>query len=389
MATIQASANRAFDALVRPRIRLGRSEIPAYRFFGGLGWLLAISWSTVLVLHQGLALWVVGVLCLGTAASLLGLVIVVKVLTGRERLVNYTHQVLALAVAAIVLRTLNQPVLPYLDVVAVGLGLFLACGRIGCLMSGCCHGKPHSWGVCYRPHRGHEGTSPHLFGVRLLPVQALSSAWLAFTAVVGSLLVLSGAAQGSALSWYIAAYGCGRFALEFLRGDPGRFHRWGLSAAQWTSLLVVLGGSCAGWWQVFPGGHVYLVALAVLCAGVAGTLMYRGRSGRTGYWLFHPDHLAEVAELIAWAGQHEEDEIRSACTTHGLQLSAGRTVHGNETIRHLALSCLDGPPTYRTVHRLADTVCHLAQAKGRREIAVSNHGVIHLLIHEPSMGGAE
>jgi hypothetical protein len=313
---------------------------------------------------------------------------VVKVLSGRERLVNYTHQILTVAVAAIVLRTLNQPVLPYLDVVAVGLGLFLACGRIGCLMAGCCHGKPHSWGVCYQPDRGHEGSSPHLLGVRLLPVQALSSTWLAFTAVVGSLLVLSGASHGSTLGWYIGAYGCGRFALEFLRGDPGRVHRWGLSAAQWTSLLIVLGVSCAGAWQVLPGGHVYVVALAVLCAVAAVAMLYRGRSGRTGYQLFHPDHLAEVAELIAWADQHTDDEIRAAHTTWGLQLSAGRTAHGDETIRHYAFSYLDGPPIHRTVHRLADTVCRLAQAQGRREIVVSNHGVIHLLIHESPMGGA-
>ncbi len=388
MATMRTSTNQILDRVVRPHIYLGRRQVPAYQFFGGIGWLLAISWGAVLVLQRGLALWVVAVLCLVAAASLLGLAMAVKVLTGRERLVNYTHQILVLAVAAIVLRALNQPVLPYLDVMAVGLGLFLACGRIGCLMSGCCHGRPHSWGVCYHVHRGHEGTSPHLLGVRLLPVQALSSVWLACTAVVGSALILSGAPQGSALGWYVAAYACGRFAFEFLRGDPGRYYRWGLSAAQWTSLAVMPGVSCAGLWQLLPGGSVYVVALAALCAGTAVALLYRQRAEGSGYRLFQPDHLAELAELLAWAGQHAEDEIRSARTTRGLQLSAGKIETGGETIRHYAFSCPDGPLTHRSVCRLADTVCRLAQVQGRREIAVSNRGLVHLLVYEPPMGDA-
>ena len=44
-------------------------------------------------------------------------------------------------------QALELPVLPYLDLTCLGLGIFLVCGRQGCLMVGCCHGKPCGWGI--------------------------------------------------------------------------------------------------------------------------------------------------------------------------------------------------------------------------------------------------
>jgi prolipoprotein diacylglyceryltransferase len=45
----------------------------------------------------------------------------------------------------------HEPIIPYLDVTILVIGIFLVCGRIGCLMVGCCHGKPHRWGVLLLP----------------------------------------------------------------------------------------------------------------------------------------------------------------------------------------------------------------------------------------------
>ncbi len=56
---------------------------------------------------------------------------------------------LAIVVVLLYLRHHRLPVLYYLDVLAVGLMLALAFGRIGCFLNGCCFGKPTSlpWGV--------------------------------------------------------------------------------------------------------------------------------------------------------------------------------------------------------------------------------------------------
>ena len=48
-----------------------------------------------------------------------------------------------LAVAGTAARSARRPS-PYLDATALGLGAFLACGRVGCTLAGCCHGRPAS-----------------------------------------------------------------------------------------------------------------------------------------------------------------------------------------------------------------------------------------------------
>jgi phosphatidylglycerol:prolipoprotein diacylglycerol transferase len=57
--------------------------------------------------------------------------------------------VLAISVIFAYLLVLKLPVRRYLDILAIGIVLTLACGRIGCLMNGCCYGKPTdaAWGV--------------------------------------------------------------------------------------------------------------------------------------------------------------------------------------------------------------------------------------------------
>src|SRR5207253_2733687 len=117
---------------------------------------------------------------------------------------------------------------------------FLAFGRVGCTMVGCCHGRPGRIGLCYREEHADEGFPRYLVGVRLVPVQALESLGVAAIVGVGVALVVAGSTSGTALAWYAAAYAVLRFFLEFLRGDAGRRYSWGFSEAQWTSLGVAI-----------------------------------------------------------------------------------------------------------------------------------------------------
>ena len=52
------------------------------------------------------------------------------------------HVWVALGAVALLRWAAGAPVLPGLDVLAVGLCPFLACGRLGCVTVGCCHGQP-------------------------------------------------------------------------------------------------------------------------------------------------------------------------------------------------------------------------------------------------------
>ena len=221
---------------------LGR-RCSAYRICGSAGYLLAVLFASVLARHAGLSELVVLALAATGVPVFLAVVMATKILTGEERIVYYHHQIAVLLAAGLLLRTIGRPLLPYLDVTALGLGVFLACGRIGCLLVGCCHGRPRTWGVRYGRSHAAAGLPAELVGVPLFPVQAVESLWVLSVVAAGTVIFWRGGAAGAALGWYVAAYGAGRFALEFARGDAGRPQRRGLSQPQWISMLLVAAGA--------------------------------------------------------------------------------------------------------------------------------------------------
>jgi len=58
-------------------------------------------------------------------------------------------------------------------------------------------------------------------------------------AALAAIAILRGHRDGRAFAAFLATYATGRFAIEFLRGDPGRGAALSLSTAQWVSLAIV------------------------------------------------------------------------------------------------------------------------------------------------------
>jgi len=123
------------------------------------------------------------------------------------------------------------------DIMAPGVLLGQAVGRIGCYLNGCCYGKPTSsfLGVIYPP-----GTDAYAaFGsASLVPAVLLESLW--DFAAMGALIFLLPRKpfHGFIATLYFALYAVGRIILEFYRADSLAF--WGLKAAQVTSLITLL-----------------------------------------------------------------------------------------------------------------------------------------------------
>jgi hypothetical protein len=232
-----------------------------------------VALALSLTAARGRSLLVMLAVVATAVATFLALAMLTKVITGRETLTYYHHQVAVLATATLLLAVAGQPILPYLDQTILGVGLFLAGGRIGCLLVGCCHGRPASWGVRYGEAHAAAGFPVYLVGVRLLPVQVAESLWVLAVVAAGTALMLAGAAPGVALAWYISAYAVGRFFLELARGDAGRVYLLGFSEAQWTSLAMpaaVLAGTAAGMLPLQRWGAAGTAVLTCATALVVG-----------------------------------------------------------------------------------------------------------------------
>jgi hypothetical protein len=364
------------SAELRPRIVvLGRSW-SSFHICGVTGLALGTSLALTLAAHAGLSRDVVVVLLASGVFTFLALAMATKIVTGRESLVYYHHEVAILSVSAGLLAALELPVLPYLDVTALGLGVFLVCGRCGCLLVGCCHGKPYRWGIRYGPEHAAEGFPSCYVGARLFPVQALEAILVALIVSVGAFAVLLGRPAGTAWSLYIVSYSTARIWLEELRGDGARPYWLRLSEAQWTSLaliLAIVAGERQGrlswsWWH------------ASACAIAALSLLWLAVRRRGRHALLHPQHAGEIAEIVH-AAPSTGRGVAVYRTSQTIGVSS-QPLGGINAAMLYSISRADRGLTAEEAASIATLIVDLAApAAAAPELMRGGHDVFHLIVH--------
>jgi hypothetical protein len=207
-----------------------------------------------------------------------------------------------------------------IDLVVIGIGAFLVLGRLGCLSMGCCHGRPHGWGVRYEARHAALGFPSYYVGVPLLPIQAFASAAHLGLSAGCALLYVTPHADGSVIGFYFALYAPTRFAVELLRGDPERGHALGLSYAQWLCLAIAwtVVALCPGFSQLYAASAVAVTVLALVVVALRRQLSLTG-----------PAHIRELAEALE-ALDRSSEPTPLVTTGAGLRIS--------RTPGHIALS---------------------------------------------------
>jgi Prolipoprotein diacylglyceryl transferase len=358
---------------IRPWIQIGGKPRSAFQVCGVLGLTTALALAQALTIERGLEVWITMALAALAAAIFYALAMLTKIVTGEEKLVFYHHMISLLAGVAVFLWLANRPILPYLDISALALGLFLAFGRLGCLMVGCCHGRPSRLGVIYRREHARAGFPVCYTGTPLFPVQAVEAAYVAGIVAAGSWLMLRGSAPGAATAWFITAYGLGRFCFEQLRGDSERPYLAGFSEAQWTAILSVILTAA-----IRPTDPLYtwVAGLLVLCA-VA--IFISRRSSSTGrHRLLHPWHIREIAVALHGGGKPDGD-IRVRRTSLGIAVSRGIIHTGSSSVCHYSLS---GAPTALEPEQasiLAGLILRIKPPAGRTDFHRGERGVFHIV----------
>jgi len=126
------------------------------------------------------------------------------------------------------------------DLAAPGIALAHAVGRVGCLMAGCCYGRPTElpWGVRFTSAYAADAVGVPL-GIPLHPTQLYEAgAELAIFAVL-LLTERRGRPYAGRTFWtYVLLYAAARFVIEFYRGDP-RGQLGPLSTSQVVSVGLV------------------------------------------------------------------------------------------------------------------------------------------------------
>ncbi len=385
--------NSFLDRLAHAEIHILGTIRSPFKVCGYVGFGIALILTFSLVFHLNLSLWVMTGIVLTAVSTFLGLAMLTKILAGEERLTYYHHQIAVLTFVALYLHILRQSLLPYLDLTILGVGVFLAFGRVGCLMMGCCHGKPSRWGVCYREEHAEAGFPSYFVGARLFPIQLIEALWVSFIVIVASWLLYSGAEPGTALTWYVVAYASGRFAIESWRGDGDRTYFLGFSEAQWTSLLMLVVVCVAGLLEWIPFHGWYGAALSALIATMFMVTLRRHRGDPFVHRIFHPLHVSEFAEAVELSSALIEHRVMApnhdpaipfvnvVRTSLGVRVSSGRIKHARGEIYHYSLSREEGLLSYSAAISLAYLIQHIQHPNVVSEFGLGNGGVYYLLVH--------
>jgi hypothetical protein len=376
----------------RPWVEIRGRRFPSFLVCGYIGFAIAVGQSILLGKHMGLSQLTLLGIAATVVATFYSLVMAVKILYGEEILIYYRLEIALIAVVAIFLRLTGHPVLPYLDVVVLAIGTFLVCGRIGCLMVGCCHGRPCRRGVTYGEEHVRIGFPSHLVGVGLFPIQAVESLIVLCVVAWGTMAIIGGALPGTASTLYTLIYGAARFFLEFARGDRERPYLWGFSEAQWTSLLLAIAVVGAEWARELPFSNWHWTIAALLGATMVFLAAWRRLDPAEKDRLFHPHHVWEIASALnhlvlsgggAKPPSQPPELIHVVQTSLGYRLSIDQPREYHNSIQHCSVSKEDGSLSLAAVRPLARLIAQLASKSGRYTVVPGRRGVFHILFDGP------
>jgi phosphatidylglycerol:prolipoprotein diacylglycerol transferase len=154
--------------------------------------------------------------------------------------VFYGGLLAALGAALLLVRRYRLPMWTTADLFAPGIAHGHVIGRVGCLMAGCCFGKPADlpWAITFtNPAAALNVGTP--LGIPLHPTQLYD----AFAELIILMVLLMTERRGRPFPgrtfWlYMLLYGISRFIVEIYRGDA-RGEQFGVSTSQAVSLFIV------------------------------------------------------------------------------------------------------------------------------------------------------
>jgi phosphatidylglycerol:prolipoprotein diacylglycerol transferase len=154
--------------------------------------------------------------------------------------VFYGGLILSFATGLWLVRRYRLPVWASADMYAPGIALGHVVGRMGCLLAGCCYGRPTDlpWGLTFTDPVAAANVGTPL-GVPLHPTQIYDAGAELLILVILLVFERRGRPFHGRTFWlYILLYAISRFIVEIFRGDP-RGMVFGVSTSQFVSLLIL------------------------------------------------------------------------------------------------------------------------------------------------------
>ena len=153
-------------------------------------------------------------------------------------LVYYGGLIGAIVAGAIYIRWKKLPFWKTADIIAPSIALGSVFGRTGCLLNGCCYGRPTNlpWGIRFPADHPTDGVPVHPTEI----YDGLLNLGLYFFL---AWLFRRKKFDGQIFATYLLCYAVTRSFVEYFRGDYSDLHyHFGLTPAQWISVPIFAAG---------------------------------------------------------------------------------------------------------------------------------------------------
>lgn len=159
-------------------------------------------------------------------------------------LVYYGGLIGAIVAGAIYIFWKKLPLWKTADVLAPSIALGSVFGRAGCLLNGCCYGRPTNvpWAITFTNPQAHELSGTPLF-TPLHPTEIYDGALNLGLYIFLAWLFRRKKFDGQVFATYLLCYAVTRSIVEYFRGDYSNLHyHFGLTPAQWISVPIFITG---------------------------------------------------------------------------------------------------------------------------------------------------
>ncbi len=346
-----------------------RTGTTRYFFFGVIGVSIAQLVCAFLAWRTGVSFTTWLIVGITPMAAFLIAVKASQIVFGYERIVFYEKSAAALAFTAAVLYLAGEPVLPGLDIYAIGILTFLVFGRVGCFTAACCHGRPAQLGIAYGRPYADRGLPKDYTDIPLFPIQLFASVLVLLLLIATIFHYLANPAAGEVAAFAIASYGILRFILEFFRGDDDRPVWLGVTESQWIALVSV---GLVGHWKPF-------IAMALVTALL---IVFRRPLAFTPWGLASPAHLHSLREAIATFSTTKTDQVQVLNTNIGLILSFSEQQHGDELVRNFAVSRQNGILSVQAATIIGEQIQRMVGGDSPLALRPGPPGLFHIRLEE-------
>jgi phosphatidylglycerol:prolipoprotein diacylglycerol transferase len=159
-------------------------------------------------------------------------------------LVYYGGFIGATIAAIIYIRWKKLPLWKIADVLAPSIALGSVFGRTGCLLNGCCYGRPTDlpWAITFTNLQAHDLSGTPL-NVPLHPTEIYDALLNLILYAFLAWLFRHKKFDGQIFATYLICYAITRSVVEYFRGDYTTLHyHLGLTPAQWISVPIFVTG---------------------------------------------------------------------------------------------------------------------------------------------------